>query len=115
MTCGALAITGPDPARLSEGGEDVALAAGGDRHAFERLYRSHVGRVYSVCVRMSGDGNMAEELTQDVFVRAWHNIASFRGESAFATWLHRLAVNVVLNARTSDERATTAPWLPINM
>lgn len=80
---------------------DVALAAAGDRAAFERLYRTHVGRVYAVCVRMVGDRGRAEELTQDAFVRAWEKLAHFRGESAFGTWLHRIAVNVALNARKS--------------
>ena len=83
---------------------DVALAAGGDRRAFERLYRANVGRVYSLCARMVGDAATAEELTQDVFVRAWDKIALYRGESAFSTWLHRLAVNVVLNHRKSEGR-----------
>jgi RNA polymerase sigma-70 factor, ECF subfamily len=78
---------------------DVALAAGGDRQAFERLYRTHASRVYSLCTRMSGSRSMGEELTQDVFVRTWEKLPQFRGESAFSTWLHRLAVNVVLNAR----------------
>jgi RNA polymerase sigma-70 factor (ECF subfamily) len=87
------------------GGEpDVALAAAGDRRAFERLYRVHVNRVFSVCARMVADRQHAEELTQDVFVRAWEKLCLFRGESAFGTWLHRLAVNVVLNARKSDGR-----------
>ncbi len=83
---------------------DVALAAGGDRRAFERLYRAHVGRVYTLCARMVGDPATAEELTQDVFVRAWDKLALYRGESAFSTWLHRLAVNVVLNHRKSEGR-----------
>ncbi|MDP9201484.1 MAG: RNA polymerase sigma factor [Gemmatimonadota bacterium] len=78
---------------------DVALAAGGDRQAFERLYRTHATRVYSLCTRMSGSRSKGEELTQDVFVRTWEKLPQFRGESAFSTWLHRLAVNVVLNAR----------------
>ncbi len=81
---------------------DVALAAAGDRRAFERLYRTHANRVYSLCARMSGSRDKGEELTQDVFVRAWEKLPQFRGESAFSTWLHRLAVNVVLNARKSD-------------
>ena len=85
---------------------DVALAAAGDRRAFERLYRDHVDRVFSLCLRMAGDRAAAEELTQDVFVRAWEKLALFRGESAFSTWLHRLAVNVVLTARKSDGRRT---------
>jgi RNA polymerase sigma-70 factor (ECF subfamily) len=83
---------------------DVAAAAAGDRRAFERIYRAHIGRVFALCVRMCGDRALAEELTQDVFVRAWGKLGSFRGESAFSTWLHRLAVNVVLNARKSEGR-----------
>jgi RNA polymerase sigma-70 factor, ECF subfamily len=83
---------------------DVALAAAGDRRAFERLYRGNVTRVFSLCVRMSGDRTLAEELTQDVFVRAWQKLEQFRGDSAFGTWLHRLAVNVVLNARKAEGR-----------
>ena len=86
----------PDP--------DVALAAAGDRRAFERLYRLHVNRVFTLCSRMVNDKTRAEELTQDVFVRAWEKLELFRGEAAFATWLHRMAVNVVLNARKSDGR-----------
>ena len=81
---------------------DVALAAGGDRQAFERLYRTHSTRVFSLCARMSGSRARGEELTQDVFVRTWEKLPQFRGESAFSTWLHRLAVNVVLNARKSE-------------
>ena len=83
---------------------DVALAVGGDRRAFERLYHANSGRVFALCVRMAGDRTAAEELTQDVFVRAWNKLAQFRGESSFSTWLHRLAVNVVLNARKQDGR-----------
>ena len=91
-------------AHQSSGSSDVALAASGDSRAFERLYRAHVDRVFSVCARMVGERNRAEELTQDVFVRAWERLASFRGESAFSTWLHRLAVNVVLNDREAEGR-----------
>jgi len=83
---------------------DVSLAASGDRQAFERLYRAHVNRVYSLCARMVADRVRAEELTQDVFVRAWEKLRLFRGESSFATWLHRLAVNVVLNERKTEGR-----------
>src|SRR4051812_33242919 len=83
---------------------DAALAASGDRHAFERLYRTHMNRVFSLCARMVADRARAEELTQDVFVRAWEKLHLFRGESSFATWLHRLTVNVVLNARKSEGR-----------
>ena len=83
-------------------GTDAARAASGDRRAFERLYRENLDRVFSICARMVGDRSLAEELTQDVFVRAWEKLHLFRGESAFTTWLHRLAVNVVLNRRKSD-------------
>jgi RNA polymerase sigma-70 factor (ECF subfamily) len=86
---------------------DVALAAAGDRQAFERLYRTHANRVYSLCARMSGSRSKGEELTQDVFVRTWEKLPQFRGESAFSTWLHRLAVNVVLNARKTEGKQTS--------
>ncbi|HET7226618.1 MAG TPA: RNA polymerase sigma factor [Candidatus Eisenbacteria bacterium] len=66
--------------------------------AFERLYRAHVGRIHGLARRMIGTDS-ADEVTQDVFVRAWQKIGSFRGESAFGTWLHRLAVNVMLTRR----------------
>src|SRR5213075_3333978 len=61
-------------------------------------------RVFTICARMSGSRVKGEELTQDVFVRTWEKLPQFRGESAFSTWLHRLAVNVVLNARKSEGR-----------
>lgn len=83
----------------------VKRAQGGDTRAFEAIYRRLVGRIYALCLRMSRDPQRAEELTQDVFVRAWERIGSFRGDSRFATWLHRLAVNVVLQAgRTRGRR-----------
>ncbi len=96
-----LAVASAVPQEMSDFA-DVTLAAGGDRQAFERLYRTHVNRVYSLCARMSGSRTKGEELTQDVFVRTWEKLPQFRGESAFSTWLHRLAVNVVVNARKVD-------------
>ena len=99
------ATTQPPPTPTDPGlPDDVALAASGDRRAFERLYRRHANHVYSICVRMSGNRERADELTQDVFVRVWEKLPLFRGESAFSTWLHRLAVNVVLNERKSEVR-----------
>jgi RNA polymerase sigma-70 factor (ECF subfamily) len=80
----------------------VRRAQEGDVAAFERLYRDNVGRVFALCLRLSGDPGRAEELAQDVFVRAWQKLGSFEGKSAFSTWLHRLAVNVVLGERRSD-------------
>ena len=79
----------------------VRRAQQGDAAAFEELYRTHAGRIHALCLRLEGDRARAEELTQDVFVRAWERLATFRGESAFGTWLHRLAVNVVLADRRS--------------
>jgi RNA polymerase sigma-70 factor (ECF subfamily) len=103
----AVAIIEASSNHLSNGDSDVARAAAGDRGAFERLYRQHVNRVFSLCVRMVADRGRAEELTQDVFVRAWEKLRLFRGESSFGTWLHRLTVNDVLNARKSDGRQKT--------
>jgi RNA polymerase sigma-70 factor (ECF subfamily) len=84
----------------------VARACDGDEDAFGDLYRAHAGRVYALCLRLEADAARAEELTQDVFVHAWEHLATFRGESAFGTWLHRLAVNVVLSSRRSAWRRT---------
>ncbi|MGH7752092.1 MAG: RNA polymerase sigma factor [Gemmatimonadales bacterium] len=78
---------------------DVTLAASGDGRAFERLYRSHVARVHSLARRMMGGDEEADDVTQDIFVRAWQKLGTFRGEAAFSTWLHRLAVNVILTRR----------------
>lgn len=91
-----------DPA----GAESVRRAQSGDQAAFEQLYRDHVGRVYALCLRLSADRVQAEELTQDVFVRAWEKLPTFRGESAFSSWLYRLAVNAVLGQRRSEGRRT---------
>jgi len=82
--------------------ETVRRAQAGDVAAFERLYRENVDRIYALCLRMSGDAVRAQELTQDVFVRAWEKLAGFEGKSAFSTWLHRLAVNVVLGNRRAE-------------
>ena len=82
----------------------VARAQAGDQTAFRDLYRQHAGRVYALCLRLTGDAGDADERTQDVFVRLWDKLRSFRGESAFSSWLHRLAVNVVLNERRTTGR-----------
>ncbi|MHB8912993.1 MAG: RNA polymerase sigma factor [Lysobacter sp.] len=75
----------------------VGHAARGDVRAFEALYRRHAGRVHGVIVRLvGGHGARAEDLTQEAFVRAWQALPAFRFESAFSTWLHRLAVNTAL-------------------
>ena len=77
---------------------DAALAAGGDAIAYERLYRRHVDRIHSLTRRMLGPEH-ADDATQDIFVRAWQKLGLFRGDAAFGTWLHRLAINVVLGRR----------------
>ncbi|OGU15641.1 MAG: hypothetical protein A3K13_06605 [Gemmatimonadetes bacterium RIFCSPLOWO2_12_FULL_68_9] len=86
------------PETIPEDAADVALAQSGDAQAFERLYRSQVARIHSLARRMVGPAE-ADELTQDVFVRAWKKLHTFRGEAAFGTWLHRLGVNVMLAHR----------------
>src|SRR2546423_8728867 len=82
----------------------VRRAQHGDEGAFRDLYREHVGRIYALCLRLTGDAAAAAERTQDAFIRAWERLRTFRGESAFATWLHRLAVNVVLMERRGSGR-----------
>jgi len=81
--------------KLSEA-EAIRRARDGDREAFEYLYELHSRRVFAVCLRMVGDTTEAEDLTQETFLRVFRKIHTFRGESAFSTWLHRLAVNVAL-------------------
>ena len=90
--------------------ELVERAREGDAAAFEKLYRSHVGRVYAVCLRMTADPVRAEEATQEAFVKAWHRLDRFEGRSAFSSWLHRLAVNVVLDAKRAEKRRAGEPW-----
>jgi RNA polymerase sigma-70 factor (ECF subfamily) len=107
---GPISFAIDEPRRERE--RDVVRAAqAGDVSAFERLYRENVKRVYALCYRMAGNAHEAEELTQDVFVRAWQKLAGFRGDSAFASWLHPIAVNVTYSERRSrlrrESRVTT--------
>jgi len=74
----------------------IARAQDGDEQAFEALYHAYERRIYLLCVRMTGDSSEAEDLTQETFLQIYRKISTFRNESAFATWLHRVAVNVVL-------------------
>lgn len=78
----------------------MAQAVAGDVRAFERLYRAHVGRVHALAVRLV-DAAWADDLTQEVFIRAWDKLATFRGDARFGTWLHRLAVNLIVSRRTT--------------
>src|SRR6185369_1457797 len=92
-------LTMPVTVERIEPASDVELAraaAAGDSSAFEKLYEQHHRRVYSLCLRMLGNGSQAEDLTQEVFFQVYRKIGSFRGDSAFTTWLHRLTVNQVL-------------------
>jgi RNA polymerase sigma-70 factor, ECF subfamily len=87
--------------------ECIRRAQGGDVDAFEQLYREHSPRIYALCLRlMAGDKPDATELLQDVFVKAWRRLDTFRGDSAFASWLHRLAVNTMLELARSESRRT---------
>jgi RNA polymerase sigma-70 factor (ECF subfamily) len=98
----ALALHGDlESVPAAEPQSDVARAAHGDVRAFERLYRTHLPRVHSLVRRMAG-GRDTDELTQDVFVRVWQKLGTFRGDSSFTTWLHRLAVNVVIERFRTD-------------
>lgn len=88
-------MTDPKPAGLSEA-EAIERAKQGDGEAFEVLYNLHKRRVYSLCLRMVANTAEAEDLAQEAFLQLFRKIGTFRGESAFSTWLHRLSVNVVL-------------------
>lgn len=93
---------------------DVRAAAAGDIPAFERLFRRHSARIHGVVWRLAGGVEArAEDLVQETFLRAWRNLARFRGESLFSTWLHRLAVNTALmDLRASRSRPDTDAALP---
>jgi RNA polymerase sigma-70 factor, ECF subfamily len=96
-----------DEDRRAEERRLVDRAKTGDMAAFEELYRRNVGRVFALCMRMAGDASLAEELAQDVFVRAWERLGTFRGDSAFSSWLHPLTVNVALSERRARRRRTS--------
>jgi len=88
----------PDEAAL------VARAQGGNARAFESLYRANVDRVYGLCLRMTGNVSEAEDCTQEAFIQAWNKLDRFRGDSAFGTWMHRIAVNAVLGRIRKSKR-----------
>ena len=91
------AATPASPVSLPAGDDGVlARAQAGDHHAFAQIYSLHKRRIYSLCLRMVGNIAEAEDLTQEAFLQLHRKIATFRGDSAFSTWLHRLAINVVL-------------------
>ena len=82
----------------------VARAQRADARAFESLYRTHVDKVYGLCLRMTGNVAEAEDCTQEAFIQAWRKLRKFRGDSSFGTWLHRVAVNAVLGRMRKDKR-----------
>lgn len=85
----------------------IRRAQGGDPDAFEILYRGHSAKVFALCLRLSaGSAAEASELMQDVFIRAWRGLGTFRGDCAFSSWLHRLTVNAMLEAARGDSRRT---------
>jgi len=92
------------PADRSPTGSLVSRARQGDRGAIENLWFRSVDRLHALCLRMTADPALAEELTQESFLRAWQKLASFREESEFTSWLHRVAVNVVLSHQRSSRR-----------
>lgn len=100
---------GPNPSTIGEEKaaalDTVRRAQAGDVDAFEQLYREHAGRIYALCLRLqAGDTSDATELMQDVFIRAWRRLSTFRGDCAFSSWLHRLAVNTMLENARGDRR-----------
>jgi len=94
------------PVRPADAVPDATVRAAqrGDELAFAALYDAYAPRVFALCVGLAGNREAAAELVQDVFVRVWEGLASFRGDSAFSSWLHRLAVNVALEAKRKGQR-----------
>ena len=90
----------------------VQRACGGDVRAFERLYRQHIGSVYGLCLRMTRDPAGAEDCAQEAFLNAWRALRRFETRSSFGTWLHRIAVNVVLSRRRKAATQAELPPLP---
>jgi RNA polymerase sigma-70 factor (ECF subfamily) len=94
-----------DAPRLALGDDGlVDRARRGDVEAFEQLYRAHAGRVYALCLRLAADPVVARELTQDTFVKAWDALPRFRADASVTTWLHRIAVNALLERRRGEKR-----------
>jgi len=94
----------------------IKRAQRSDARAFEALYKMHVDRVYGICLRMTGNVSEAEDCAQDAFIQAWNKMDKFRGDSAFSTWLHRIAVNSVLSrirkAKREQDRITAVSDTP---
>ena len=100
---------GPNPSTMREDEaaalDSIRRAQAGDVDAFELLYREHAGRIFALCLRLqAGDSADATELMQDVFIKAWRRISTFRRDCAFTSWLHRMTVNTMLENARSDRR-----------
>lgn len=105
----AAGLVGTMPEAVTEqgGGDEqvfLARARQADQAAFAELYRLHVGKVYGLCLRMTGNASEAEDCTQEAFIQAWRKLERFRGDSAFSTWMHRVAVNTVLGRMRKERR-----------
>lgn len=100
-SAGMVVLNTPKP---GEEAEWIARAQEADTAAFESLYRLHVDKVYGLCLRMTGSVVEAEDCTQEAFIQAWNKLDRFRGDSAFGTWLHRIAVNAVLGRIRKSRR-----------
>ena len=96
-------VTAQQPVAIDEA-DCIRRAQAADTRAFEALYRLHIDKVYGLCLRMTGNVSEAEDCAQEAFIQAWNKIAKFRGDSAFATWLHRIAVNAVLGRMRKSKR-----------
>lgn len=81
---------------LEEESQLVIRSKNGDQTAYEKLYRANIGKVYALCLRLCGQKELAEDLAQESFIRAWQKLGSFRGDSKFSSWLYRLTSNVVI-------------------
>ena len=93
-----------DEIALSDEADWIAQAQRADARAFESLYRLHIDRVYGLCLRMTGNVTEAEDCAQEAFIQAWNKLDKFRGDSAFSTWIHRIAVNAVLGRIRKSKR-----------
>ena len=96
-------VTANTTADVDEGAL-IKQAQRSDARAFEALYRLHIDRVYGICLRMTGNVSEAEDCAQEAFIQAWNKMKKFRGDSAFSTWLHRIAVNSVLGRMRKSKR-----------
>jgi len=90
--------------KMADEADWIVRAQRSDARAFESLYRMHIDKVYGLCLRMTGNVSEAEDCAQEAFIQAWNKLEKFRGDSAFSTWLHRIAVNSVLGRMRKSKR-----------